>query len=391
MSAAETVLLKLLEKIFKSNKNGEIQLTALNSGGANYTSALYSATVPSNGTKPLKLFAKVANVNGKLRELMNVRCMFETEQLVYSELAKIYDDIQEKHSIAPEYRFIFPKFYGGDPTEGEETVVLEDLTESGYSLYSRFKAIDWEHIAIAVEHLARFHALSFAFAKEDPDKFAEVVEKVKYKLPKNGDDPERKETWIKMVTAAAQVAKDEHKEKIAGFLLREIPQEELFKFKFPLSTPVLCHGDYRISNLMYKRENGVLKTIVVDYQTLHPACPAFDLLYLEFMGTDEQFRAKNHERLLDHYFSELTSALERLGVDVNDVYSRETFDKELKEMLPVALRSASFILPLVLVEAKNAPKLASSNGLEDFALSPTQLFAERYSGLISDCVKWGAI
>lgn len=70
----------------------------------------------------------------------------------------------------------------------------------------------------------------------------------------------------------------------------------------------------------------------MDYQTVVTGSPVTDVLYLEFLGTDEKFRRENHERLLDHYFKELTAALDRVGLDVNEEYPRETFDSELKEV-----------------------------------------------------------
>lgn len=75
-----------------------------------------------------------------------------------------------------------------------------------------------------------------------------------------------------------------------------------------------------------------MQTIVLDYQTCHSGCAPIDLLYLEFNGTDEEFRRENHQRFIDHYFQELTLALGRLGLDVNDIYPRKLFDDEVREV-----------------------------------------------------------
>lgn len=177
--------------------------------------------------------------------------MFETEQFVYLNLVKVYERIQEKHNIAPEHRFKFPKYYGGNEIESEETVVMEDLVAKGFSLYSRFKPIDWEHAAHAVESLAKFHALSFALAKDEPELFDKILDKVKFVMPENIGDPATKETWNRMMDGAVQITKDEYKKKMTEFLSFEIDSEEVYKFRKPLSVPVLCHGDYRVSNLMF--------------------------------------------------------------------------------------------------------------------------------------------
>lgn len=254
MADAETVLNDLLDRIIdKPYKSGTKKLTPLTSGGANYTSALFTITITANNEEDLNLFAKVADVEGQIREFMNMKLLFDTEQFVYSELAKNYERLQDKHNIVPEYRFIFPKYYGGESVEGRETVVFEDLVSKGYGTYSRFKSIDWEHAASAVETLARFHALSFAFEKEDPVNFVKALEQVKFHVPEV--DESLKETGRKIIEGAIQVTKKEHKEALADFLLVEdITPDEVFKYKLPLSRPVICHGDYRVSNLMFQRQ-----------------------------------------------------------------------------------------------------------------------------------------
>uniref|UniRef100_A0A2A4JGC4 CHK kinase-like domain-containing protein n=1 Tax=Heliothis virescens TaxID=7102 RepID=A0A2A4JGC4_HELVI len=394
MSVAETILRKVLDKIIEDlkYKHAELSLNRLTSGGANYTSALFAATVTAPDHDTLKLFAKVAEVNGILRKTMHVDNMFKTEHFIYSDLVKVYQRIQDNHNISPEHRFVFPKFFGSHNVECEETIVMEDLTAEGYGTYSRFKPIDWEHAAAAVEYLARFHALSFAYKKDDPENFAKDAEWVSRKWADDNEENEgMKGTWKKMMAAGIQVTKEEHRDKIIKILEGDKGREAFHKFKAPLSTPVLCHGDYRVSNLLFRRLNGRLQPIVVDYQTVHSGSPASDLLYLEFMGTDQQFRKEYHGNLLDHYYVALTAALDRVGIDVNEVYPREALDKEIKQLVPSALIITMVILPLVLVEAEHAPHMGGIKEVSEFAISPGELFAERYSGLVSDCVAWGLI
>lgn len=390
MSISETVVRRVINEIVEGKQKDEIYLQSATSGGANFSSSLLSVTIKSENEEDLKLFVKIGNIKEELRNVINLKYKFAVEQFVYSELAKTYDRIQERHSVPLEYRFTFPKYYGGDDTDGEETVVLEDLVSKRYTVYSRFQSIDWEHIKCAVKVLARFHALSFAFAKEEPENFAKALEKVKLQPNTRRDAPAMKEMRLKMVAALVQVVKEEDKERISKFLYCELSPEEKLQYKTPLSTPVLCHGDYRGSNLFYKEQDGKIEIMVVDYQTVHSGCPVMDLLFLEFMGTDEEFRRENHERMLDEYFTELTLALHRFDLNVNEVYPRETFNSELQQMLPVALRTASTILPLVLVEPDHAPQVQTAS-VGEFMIIPGQLFAERFSGLVSDCVRWGAL
>lgn len=73
--------------------------------------------------------------------------------------------------------------------------------------------------------------------------------------------------------------------------------------------------------------------IPVDYQTLQLGSPIIDLLNFIFTATDGPFRAKYYQKLIDHYYSEFSVALARLGLNVAHAFPRETFEAELKEVL----------------------------------------------------------
>ncbi|XP_022837613.1 uncharacterized protein LOC111364787 isoform X3 [Spodoptera litura] len=388
----QQILHRVLARVVKKLQlpRADISIKNLTSGGANITSALYSVTITAPDHAHLKLFAKVADVNVDLRKQMNIESLYTTEQIVYNHLVGVYQKVQDKYHISPEHRFVFPKFYGGEDTLGQETVVMEDMTSSGYAPYSRFESIDWEHAAVAVEDLARLHALSFAYKKEDPGNFAMDTKRLRFARDKM-DFSGMKKTWRQIGESAMEVVKEEHRNKLSKIIDDRSTQEVFFRFRAPLSTVVLCHGDYRVSNLLFRRVNGRLQQVVVDYQTVHSGCPVTDLLYLEFLGTDQAFRNKYHDRLYDYYFSELTKALDRYEIDINKVYPRATFEKEIKEMYSVALTIAMVVLPLVLVDTDRAPLMSKIEGVSDFAIKPSQLFATRFRELVSDCIEWGGL
>ena len=72
---------------------------------------------------------------------------------------------------------------------------------------------------------------------------------------------------------------------------------------------------------------------ILDLQTLQPGSPAADLIYFIITGSDEEFRAKYYQKLIDHYYSELSAALKRLNLDPEKTYSREDLEYELKEVM----------------------------------------------------------
>ncbi|XP_037873556.1 uncharacterized protein LOC101747117 isoform X2 [Bombyx mori] len=381
MSPAEGVLRDLLRRLFPDE---EPELDELTSGGANYTSALYGVRLPSR-----RLFAKVANIGEKMRAIMNAELLYSTEQYVYERLASAYGQLQRDHAVPSDECFVFPKYFGGNPVVGEETVLLEDLRDRGFTTPDRFASVDWEHARSAVTALARFHALSFACARELPQLHAEAVRRLTA-APREVQDEGAKLAMERMVRGAVEVVQDEqHKRKLMRAICLDDYNKEFTKFRSPLSVAVMTHGDYRPSNLLVRRVDQELETMVVDYQTVHAGCPAADLLYYVLLGTDEPFRRDHYRPLLRHYHDQLAMALRRLDIAVDDVYPWDTFQSELKQMVPPALLMAVVVLPLVTVEASLAP--ATDGDISKFALPTNSLFADRFNGVLRDCIAWAEL
>lgn len=253
MSPAEATLRELLRTIAEKHYHHEheIKITSITSGGANYTSALFLATLTAKEKDELHLFAKVAIVGDRMRELMNATKMFTIEGFFYNELIKTYDDIQNKHGVSGDDRYLIPTFYGCNSKRGEETVVLENLVAKGYGGYDRFKSLDWEHASSAVEELAKFHALSFAYQNEQPEDFERVMKYLWFYKP-NSDDTVADTYFPKLIGRALKhISNDNHRERVQKFM--EAGGGEMYeKFNRPFGHPVLIHGDYRPSNLFFK-------------------------------------------------------------------------------------------------------------------------------------------
>lgn len=235
----------LRERNFRVNN---VEVKALSSGGANYTSALFAATARADTGADLSIFAKVAIVGEKMREVMDADTMFATEGIVYTKLIAEYDKIQNQHKIKI---FDFPEMFACDLTRGSETLLLEDLTKLGFSAPSRHNSAEWRFAAAAIAKLADFHAISFAFEKHNPEEFQRMADLFKYKEIKR-DEQTMIEMWGKIIANAVQVVKDEYKARIAEHLAKT--KQEFPKFKRPVNKTVLVHGDYRTSNLLFKEK-----------------------------------------------------------------------------------------------------------------------------------------
>lgn len=393
MTKQEKVLRDLLEKIAKEQKlkDPQIQIKPITSEGANYTSAIFKITITSTNREPLKLFAKVATLAEAFRPQFNADHLFEVERVVYNDVVKAYDKLQEQNGIPLEERFRFPVMYGYNPTKMEETLVLEDLTEQGFILFDRIKPINWEYAAKSVEQLAKLHALSFAYKSVYPEEYQRVFEKLALIEPSTASSGVM---WKKIEQTVMNTLPEEYKERFVKYIenKKEKYTEVFQKYYGPGHRDVIVHGDYRNSNIMFKRENGKVKSVTpVDYQTMRISNPVTDLLYFIYTGTDGDFRRLHTKQLLAHYYNTLSSFLLRLNVNPDESYPRDDFYNEYNDFLPFGLNMAIYLLPMALVDAQNAPNTSAEGSMEEFAFKSDDSFDKRFNDIFLEFCQLGVV
>ncbi|XP_022828838.1 uncharacterized protein LOC111357884 isoform X1 [Spodoptera litura] len=379
----------LLDEIAKEQKfvNYNLDVKEISSGGANYTSKLFAVSV-TEGSRTLRLFCKVAVIGEQMRA--QLAKIYETEHFFYTKLGKTYRTIEDQCGIPTKLRLNVSKYYGSINKLKEEVMVLEDLVAAGYKAYDRFKSIDWPYAHAATRELAKLHACSWAYAKQDPEEFEDVMKNVMFDVDMNNENMQIFMT--SMTNKAIEAVHDENKNKLKKYF--ESFDVESYADTFKRSRRlVLGHGDFRPSNLMHKNlDDGSVVIKVVDLQTLQGGSPVTDLIYFIFTGSDEKFRARYYDKLLDHYYSELSAAMKRLHLNPEKTFSQEDFEHEMKEKLPFGLVLAVFTLPIVTIDSENAPQVDESLDITKFNVEKTSdLYAERLNGVVNDYVKWGIL
>ncbi|KAJ8717583.1 hypothetical protein PYW07_005513 [Mythimna separata] len=246
-------LRQLLNKIAAEYKydNPEIKIDEISSGGANYTSKLYTVVIKEQNKEELNLFAKVAATGEAFRRDIPINA-FKTEDFAYVELAKTYAKLEEENGVPQEDRLRFTKFYGSDPTEYHEILVLDNLFAHGYGAHDRFQSVNWEYASAALGDLAKMHALSFAFSKHYPEEFEKALEELHFDFNDFGgmDVMLQKSTSL-----ALENVKAENKEVLEKFLKN---QQNPFEMYLPIRSKVIVHADFRGNNLMHKvREHSL--------------------------------------------------------------------------------------------------------------------------------------
>lgn len=228
---------------------------------------------------------------------------------------------------------MFPKFYSGVSNLGmKDYIVIEDVSGRGFKMSEEILFLDLDHVKLALEQVGRFHAMSYAAKTENPEKFFNVVDKIKeihwlkdkestfYHTFKNGF--ERAVTNLsKKYTEQAQKFLKQLEMKSKFFLEITKPEE-------PMS--VICHGDFCRNNVMYRYcdQGKPIDVKLIDLATVRYASPVIDISLFLFLNLSSEMRSVHLDELLKVYHDSLSSTFPEIKVptlsDIKEEFKRKS-------------------------------------------------------------------
>ncbi|KAH9639061.1 hypothetical protein HF086_003592 [Spodoptera exigua] len=334
MADAQKSLREFLNKIAREHKyvDPEITIEEISSGGANYTSKLFTAVVREAGKEDLHLFAKVAVFSESMRNV--VPNVFLLEQYTYTELAKWFETMERDCGVPEKDRLVFCKFYGLEPTLNREILVLENLLPQGYGPHDRFQSVDWPYAASAVRELAKMHALSFAFATKYPKEFDNAMKNITLDWPAEILDHMIRQA----VPTAVKVINPENKEAFVKFM-DEAMKTTYFDILKPVNSKVaIIHRDYRGNNLLHRRREPTmadvepflreyLNKIAREHKYVDPEITIEEISSGGANYTSKLFTAVVREASKEdlHLFAKLAVIGESMRKDFPEIYETENY------------------------------------------------------------------
>lgn len=352
----------------------------------------------TEGDRQEDLFCKIPPLSAARREEFNSMTLFEREIFLYSTVLPAMFEFQRGKQVRESEGFFnVPKCYLTlfDADSEESVILMENLSNKGYRMGKKVEPVDLDHARLVMTNLGRLHGLSLALKDQQPEQF----EKFKLSdvlLPA----VKHSEQLVAMFDAALENAisllgPEQQVERTRMEALREDhiqTLEECLDGSRAEPYAVLNHGDCWINNLLYGYKDGKpTELALIDWQLARYVSPALDVLYFLFCCTDDTFREKHFDEMLEIYHSSLTTLLEQVGSDPQELFPFAALQEQLKSFGKFAVIMAAFDVPILCTDPAEMPDLNGGDLAEGFAASPeAQLrYAGRMGGIIRDAVRYG--
>ncbi|XP_062564322.1 uncharacterized protein LOC134227093 [Armigeres subalbatus] len=351
----------------------------------------------TEGSRQVDLFCKIPPQNAARREEFNSIALFEREILLYSTILPAMFEFQRDRGV-PESEGFFnvPKCYLTlfDADSEESVLLMENLRNKDYRMGNKIEPVDYEHARLVMINLGRLHGLSLALKDQKPEllksfQLSDVL------LPALKSS----EQLMAMFDAALENAISllEPEEEIERMKMETLRGEHIQALEACLDGTkaepyaVLNHGDCWINNILYGyKDSKPTELALIDWQLVRYASPALDVLYFLFCCTDDSFREKHFDDMLQVYHSSLTDLLDKLGSDPLALFPFDALKEQLKNFAKFTIIMATFDVPILCTDPAEMPDL-NGDLAEGFAASPeAQLrYASRMRGIIKDAVRYG--
>uniref|UniRef100_A0A1B6E705 CHK kinase-like domain-containing protein n=1 Tax=Clastoptera arizonana TaxID=38151 RepID=A0A1B6E705_9HEMI len=299
----------------------------------------------NNNLVKIPFILKYQLLDSKVRDWLKLDEQFFNEVYTYENILPLLTSGGVLSDVFPEY------FYGycSDRLE-DNVVVLQDLRSDGFRM-SAGLFLDYEHCAVALKQLGRFHALSYGAKINKREILCERIQNLKEcRFPKDVALFNHY-LYTKSAKRAVQpfLERGEYVDVIGRFIDRVERTQDFF---FDLLRPeepvsVLCHGDFCRNNVIFKydEDNVPVDVKFFDIATCRYASPAIDLSFFFYLNTTYEMRLAHWDDLLEIYYEALTKTLP----DVTKP-SFQDIQREIQDKSVYGFAISSFFLPVLLNE-----------------------------------------
>ncbi|XP_078049723.1 uncharacterized protein LOC144476521 [Augochlora pura] len=308
--------------------------------GENYGSTILKVDVDlkkghDGEQEQLHLIGKMLPPTEFQRRIFNSSKTFFKEIFMYETIMPAYNKLES--SLKPKEVFNFlPKFYGSRMSlqpdvemDDDAVFLMENLKAYGYYHGVRSVGYDMEHSKLALQALAKFHALGMAMKQKQPGLFHIFKMHSKTYSTDAGSANDIFDVTLNTIKEDPEMCvyydvcnKVVNDVEIKGFW-GDVPRE-------PWMT--IIHTDFWVNNVLFHRDDkGKIDDVkFIDFQTYTYSSALRDVLLYVFSSVEVDVTDEQLESLLDLYYETLVKRLNELKCDTK-AFDKELYLEKLKE------------------------------------------------------------
>ncbi|XP_065224988.1 uncharacterized protein LOC135848852 [Planococcus citri] len=304
-----------------------------------YTSQLCRLwlTYEHQGARSSRSFFVKIPINSPAFEIFKTMGSYDEEIIVYTKILPAIYQFEKEHFT--------PRLYYSD--EQNKTLVLEDLSQSGFKCIARRDQLDFEHCYHALRSLAKLHGLSAVVGNKNP----EILHWMKYQPEKSGDPEFHKSVMDRIpmyIDSLSEDIKQKYPDQVLA--LRNLSWSDVVEDYLrtgPHNFCVFGHGDFWTNNIMFKyndTSNAIVQNVrLIDFQFGHWGNPAVDIIHFAITSMRFEVYQEYFNELLRVYVDTLNEILVKYDCPT---YSMELLLRDIAERYRYACLVFTCILPV---------------------------------------------
>ncbi|KAG7176523.1 uncharacterized protein LOC121874595 isoform X4 [Homarus americanus] len=303
------------------------------------------------------------------------------EFLIYSDIITELNNFQFKLA-KDKYRINIPGFIYGKSTDHEHVLVMENLAPAGFTIQDVRQGLDLQHILVAVDQLARLHAVSYAYHRTHNflEKFPTFqlntnsytvkrpILTVVYEGVMKILEPKKDNVFLEKMKMA--------KESILNDYMSLCMNRNGQKFF------CLCHCDFWSNNIMFKHRSSetdgeapIEDIMIIDWEAVEWTTPVLDLQFFLQSSSTLALRRNHLEEILRRYYSIFTNATAQMGATVAD-WSYKDLKEEWRRTAKMGFLSGLSVNSVALSKAVATSK--ETNRIEPGFMTAVQAMLSRF-------------
>lgn len=339
--------------------------------GDNVAGSLKSITVTTAAGKKTHLIFKSfpAHMTDENNFVVFMKA-FWRENSIYKTVFPKLSQFAEEHGM--EYLPPIPEYYKGYNDDKHDYILMQDVRPDGYRMPNKLISLTLDETSLTLKELAKFHAIGYAFLRHHGNQVFKNVEGFQFlqqdammKAMLENQFGDILKMFFNTAASLLETRFPEGAAKMKKYLessgklyhtMEHLTDVEIF--------PTFCHFDLWSNNMLIKH-NELCQPVgvkFIDFQVTQKGNIYSDLHYTLFTSTTPEFRKKHLHAVLNLYYDEFCSTLDKIKIPLPWGFTRGSFMDTFEAGIGPAFVRMTFAIPLQLGKLVVAEKKENEGG-----------------------------